>query len=464
MENPSEFDLNGTLARWRQDWASASALGAEDRRELEAHLRDSMARLQGAGLSPQEAFLVASRRLGTRRELEREFGKVNEKRIWVDRAVWMVAGLLGFNVLAWMMTLSSSLIGPLNSPNLNAHVIVGLVFLTRWILCAAALTVVWHFVTRRPAWFARLVQLCLRRPLLPILGLIWFNYSMLPLYRWLVDIISSPPSPEAIRHLHEMAPIFNGWAMWNFFVTIVVLMAALCQLARRGWKDAEPVQPGWEAGGLEELTGPAKEQAQALVGRGLAPAEAAFLVRWRQQASRQSAEVPGSAGQRVWAQRAVWMLAGTLLCHYYFSDTLLVLARVFERGIASHWSVSGHIIGFCSVVFQWALIAAVVAGLWRWVARGGTWSGRLGHCLVERPFLGWVGLLLLYVGWWFLMVQVGRWIPETAASQTHTAEQWTLHGFGVLSHVIPVLLLFWLARRCWVEKAGGLKATGASGG
>ncbi len=92
MENPTPFDLNEACRRWRAQLGASPAFRAEDLDELESHLRDSVATLESKGLSAEEAFLVAQRRLGTGDALDQEFGKVNREQLWLHRALWMVAG------------------------------------------------------------------------------------------------------------------------------------------------------------------------------------------------------------------------------------------------------------------------------------------------------------------------------------------------------------------------------------
>src|SRR5690606_11208776 len=50
--------------------------------ELEAHLRDQIADLDAAGLSEEEAFLVAVRRMGSLDELSRQFALEHSGRLW----------------------------------------------------------------------------------------------------------------------------------------------------------------------------------------------------------------------------------------------------------------------------------------------------------------------------------------------------------------------------------------------
>ena len=97
METKPGFELEQKLGAWRQTLAASPALSPESAEELELHLRDSMARLREKGLTEEEAFLVAARRLGSVAALSEEFGKLNGGQVSAWRAFWMIVG-----VLAWL--------------------------------------------------------------------------------------------------------------------------------------------------------------------------------------------------------------------------------------------------------------------------------------------------------------------------------------------------------------------------
>ena len=109
LADPAEFDLNDALRRWRERLSGSPSFRPGDLEELESHLRDSVASLESAGLSPREAFWVASSRIGTPDALDSEFGKVNADRVWLDRALWMVVGSLGIQAVASLVSWVSSL-------------------------------------------------------------------------------------------------------------------------------------------------------------------------------------------------------------------------------------------------------------------------------------------------------------------------------------------------------------------
>lgn len=74
--------LETQIAEWRAYVAKAPAVDGRDVDELEAHLRDQIAELHAAGLSTDEAFLVAVKRMGDLDGLSREFAREHSGRLW----------------------------------------------------------------------------------------------------------------------------------------------------------------------------------------------------------------------------------------------------------------------------------------------------------------------------------------------------------------------------------------------
>ncbi len=75
-------DFEAQVAQWRAYVEKRKGIGAADADELEAHLRDQAADLQSSGLAPDEAFLVAVKRLGAQDDISREFARVHSDRLW----------------------------------------------------------------------------------------------------------------------------------------------------------------------------------------------------------------------------------------------------------------------------------------------------------------------------------------------------------------------------------------------
>jgi hypothetical protein len=74
--------VESQIAEWRAYVAKAPAVNGRDVDELEAHLRDQIAELDAAGLTADEAFLVAVKRMGDIDTLSREFAREHSGRLW----------------------------------------------------------------------------------------------------------------------------------------------------------------------------------------------------------------------------------------------------------------------------------------------------------------------------------------------------------------------------------------------
>ncbi len=103
METTTPFDLNNAIRDWRKNLAQSPSFHSENLDELESHLRDSTSALSGRGLSAEEAFIIATKRIGQPCVLQSEFTKVNATSVWLDRALWMLAGML-FYLVGWSIT------------------------------------------------------------------------------------------------------------------------------------------------------------------------------------------------------------------------------------------------------------------------------------------------------------------------------------------------------------------------
>ena len=75
-------ELEAQFAQWRQYVQRRPELLPSDADELEDHLRGSVDELVAAGLSADEAFLVAVKRMGSLDDLSREFAREHSERLW----------------------------------------------------------------------------------------------------------------------------------------------------------------------------------------------------------------------------------------------------------------------------------------------------------------------------------------------------------------------------------------------
>ncbi|BCY09963.1 permease prefix domain 1-containing protein [Actinoplanes sp. L3-i22] len=75
-------ELEALFAQWREHVRRRPELSSSDADELEDHLRNSVDELTGVGLRPDEAFLIAVKRMGGLDDLSREFAREHSERLW----------------------------------------------------------------------------------------------------------------------------------------------------------------------------------------------------------------------------------------------------------------------------------------------------------------------------------------------------------------------------------------------
>jgi hypothetical protein len=81
-EAGSSDSLEGQIEQWRSYLRRRQAIRPVDVEELEDHLRGELAALRGAGLSEDEAFLVAVKRMGALDAISNEFAREHSERLW----------------------------------------------------------------------------------------------------------------------------------------------------------------------------------------------------------------------------------------------------------------------------------------------------------------------------------------------------------------------------------------------
>ncbi len=112
MENQTRYDLNAAIENWRTELAAQANLTAEVRRELETHLRDTIAGFRQRGLNDEESFWLACRRVGQPQKLGEEFVKANPAAVWRERMFWMAISLVGSYVFMIWRDLLTTWLNP----------------------------------------------------------------------------------------------------------------------------------------------------------------------------------------------------------------------------------------------------------------------------------------------------------------------------------------------------------------
>ncbi len=80
--NPAADALEQQIGAWRAHLRKSQTIASQDAAELEDHLREQVASLRADGLSEDEAFLVAVKRLGAVDALTLEFAREHSDRLW----------------------------------------------------------------------------------------------------------------------------------------------------------------------------------------------------------------------------------------------------------------------------------------------------------------------------------------------------------------------------------------------
>ena len=94
------FDLEHSIADWRQQMLAAGIKTPVPLEELESHLREEIERQMRSGLSAQQAFGIAAEKIGQAPELKREFKKIGapmemQKIIKLAGVICVAVALLG---------------------------------------------------------------------------------------------------------------------------------------------------------------------------------------------------------------------------------------------------------------------------------------------------------------------------------------------------------------------------------
>ena len=221
MKTQSSFDLNLAIQGWREDLARSTAFRSENLNELESHLRDSIDRLRTPQLSDEEAFLIATRRVGNTQRLEQEFGKVNGAAVWFDRCLWVLLAFQLWNIISSTSSFLFSLIVPvvawlneilpgfgLPKIEINWEQQTGLALGFSPLVLAVVAVFVWRYVIWPKRRGAAILQMLLRRPGALAAGL------------FCVSIVGYVGAAWALQtwYYHAQHYVYPPVLQWRFFL------------------------------------------------------------------------------------------------------------------------------------------------------------------------------------------------------------------------------------------------------
>lgn len=454
MENSTPFDLNQALRQWRASLQNLGGFRAEELEELEGHLRESISTLHARGLSVQEAFLIATRRLGSERQLSAEFAKADPQRVWSERAMWMVAGVLAAYTLSTVIApITGIILNCAICSGLNEQVLGALHVLTRWVVWVGAAAIAYRVISRHFLWLDRAVQACIRQPVLTGLGLFIgleaLQYGAryaLRLAEPLFSFFSGHHAPIS----QPSATFLNTWLLWGYVLTQVLWLAAGPLLAGYAWRKRG--SPGSESAVSSELGSGGDAAVRALQGQGLSRDEASLVLARRRCPQEAVAPSLGLATDRsIWLERAVWMVTGVALSQWLEMLVMNVgwLPAVLTRPAAPLYQ---HLTGLASACLSLLLGGALITGLWRWVTHHPSQSAWIGSICRRRPLLATIALVAVCVGIGLSEYALFTYATKRMAlpAQLGTgpiAGQWFMYSHALTQLIIPIALLLWLARR-----------------
>jgi hypothetical protein len=221
------FDLNQQIIQWRKSLGQSESLVRSDLDELESHLRDQIDQLTLSGLSPEEAFWVAQRRIGNAANLPGEYAKVNGSAVFRRRLQWMLVGILAY-LLIFNLSRLASLAGTLGAFGAGYHG-----YITGWIgQIAQALVVLAGLAlvvaTMKSPGIGRLATSAgggLFFGLIIVVGLLFLIAAQFLIQFLMVRFVD-------VEDFGKSAFILNGFTM-AYSVLIPILVVTLLLLLRR---------------------------------------------------------------------------------------------------------------------------------------------------------------------------------------------------------------------------------------
>ncbi len=95
---------------WEDSLKSNSSFTESDVEELKSHFFDLFDELKEIGLNEEEAFWVASKRIGNVSDIESEYNEVNNSLIQIKKTIVIFAGVLVYFLSYYFLKFSSKLI------------------------------------------------------------------------------------------------------------------------------------------------------------------------------------------------------------------------------------------------------------------------------------------------------------------------------------------------------------------
>jgi hypothetical protein len=221
-------DVEKWIEQWRARLDGSQSLAGSDIDEMENHLREEMEHLRASGLSDEEAFLIARRRLGDTAALEAEFAKVNPHRLLTTRLWWMTAGVLAYLVTAHFAGVVSQVSLAITRGTSLSPRILGLISLTvqAGAFCAVGALVLWLCARYSRPGVRSHIRISRRLRLAFLLGLFVETLALFVMRIVAVPLAVRAMTPQAYGQVAIVQSIgYLAWTLVGPFLLAALLMA-----------------------------------------------------------------------------------------------------------------------------------------------------------------------------------------------------------------------------------------------
>jgi hypothetical protein len=185
MEMNNEFNIQKQIDHWVSKIKSEPSFTESDSEELKSHFLDSIDKLKDTGLNDEEAFWVASRRIGTTVDWKEDYSQANNQVIQMRRSVLILAGVMVYFCLYYFIEFTSRLLFIiLLSEDINGYLVV--LWVSRYLIGAhivfIILAVCIYFLEKKTVSFIENVKIRPKYTLLLLFTTIIFGITDTCLY------------------------------------------------------------------------------------------------------------------------------------------------------------------------------------------------------------------------------------------------------------------------------------------
>jgi len=222
------FDLNEKISKWRGNLAQSQTLGSSDIDELESHLREEIESLKCLKLSDEEAFLVATYRLGDTTRLCDEYAKINRGKGLRQDVSWMITGILTYLLATHFATaISKGCVLFAANNGITGYRSLGFIGFGSQILTLITTFLLGYFICRliiqRPGFRRQIKELTTRMRLLMVL---FVFIIMTVVYRAAFHIPVPGFRPMNIQQNINQALTYTK-SLWSVFLPVILVMVLI---------------------------------------------------------------------------------------------------------------------------------------------------------------------------------------------------------------------------------------------